>query len=387
MTKGGIMTTLYENDHMVRVQAGETAGTSNVQYYEYESFSYDLEKISEFPIVSKVGMERYLPLLPVESLPVQLNGKHGETPLSHAKTLGESVGLSNLWIKHEETNPTGCFKDRESAVVIAAAKEKGIAKVHVASSGNAALSTAAYAQKAGIECACFVPEKTTEEKKSLIKLFGATITEIPGFYEDVYRYVVDNKPDGWNVTSGKNYYRTEGNKTIAFELWEQMGVPDVIVVPCGNGGCLAGIWKGFVELKKLGKVSTLPQMVAVQVKDAAPLSVALKECKDFVVLGEIEDSIAEGIVAQESYCSPHAVAAIKDSGGYVVEVTDNEISQALGQVIKLESLIPEPTSAAVYAALPKLSCTPDATVVCINTGSGSKLLPEIMKIMKGGEPS
>ncbi len=357
------------------------------QYYEFSGPQYPLAELGQFPLagVHLVGLEKYLPLLPVKEFPVHLNGGEGNTPFEPFDVFGAQTGFTHLFVKHEELNPTGCFKDRESAVVIAKAVELGKKKVNVCSSGNAAVSTAAYAQKAGIECVCYVPEKTSEGKKQLIQLYGAKIIEIPGFYEDVYHYLVDMNPDGWNVTSGQNPYRTEGNKTIAYELWEQMGVPDVIVVPCGNGGCLAGIWKGFTELMKLGLIQKLPQMVAVQVKGAAPLAESLKQGKPFVVLGEIADSVAEGIVAQESYCSPAATKALIDSNGYVVEVTDTEIIAALKQVIQTHSFITEPTSAAVFAAIPKLSCPKDAMVVAINTGSGMKLLTEIMNIVKGGE--
>jgi threonine synthase len=352
-------------------------------YYEFHGPQYAPSEIGQFPLTDAhfVGIEKWLPLLPVNELPVHLNGGEGNTPLESFDAFGSQLGLSHLYVKHEECNPTGCFKDRESAVVIAKALELGKKKVTVCSSGNAAVSTAAYAQKAGIECVCYIPEKTSAGKKQLIELYGATIVEIPGFYEDVYRYLADTHPDGWNVTSGQNPYRTEGDKTIAYELWEQMGVPDVVVVPCGNGGNLAGIWKGFMELKHLGKIQTLPQMVAVQVEGAAPLAEALKQNKPYVVLGDIEDSVAEGIVAQESYCSPVAVDALKQSGGYVVEVTDVEIVQALKDVIQLHSFVTEPTSAAAFAALSKLTCPKDATVVAINTGSGMKLLPEILHLV------
>jgi threonine synthase len=361
----------------------EANGLDAAKYYEFQKFDYLYEQITTFP-VSGVGLERFLPLLPVEGLHVSL-GQTGDTPITHATKFGETVGLANLYIKQEEFNPTGCFKDRESIVVVSAAMEKGIDDIYVISSGNAALSTAAYAQKAGIRCTCYVPEKTSEEKKSLIQLFGAKLETIPGFYEDVYRTVVDRNPKGWNVTSGQNPYRLEGGKTIAFELFEQLGkVPDTIVIPSGNGGCLAATWNGFVELKKLGLIDTLPKMVSVQITKADPIAVAFEQHVPFVVLGDIENSIAEGIIAQESYCSPKAVEALTESQGYTVSVTDSEIVEALRTIIHTESIVPEPTSAAVYAALPKLHAAQDELVVAVNTGSGMKLLGEITQILGEG---
>ncbi|MEK9208580.1 MAG: pyridoxal-phosphate dependent enzyme [Patescibacteria group bacterium] len=355
----------------------------NDKYYEFADVTYDYNHIGEFPVHGATGLEKYLPLLPVEKLSASFGGIEGNTPTVILENLGKNLGFDFLYAKLEDQNPTGCFKDRESAVVISAAKNKGLKEVNIASSGNAALSTAAYSQRVGISCTCYVPEKTSKEKIILMKLFGAKVVKIPGFYEDVYKHLVDLNPPGWNVTSGQNELRTEGDKTIAFELWEQLGVPDVILVPSGNGGCLAGIWKGFKELKELNKIENLPKMVAVQVENAAPLKTALIKNKPYVILDSINDSVAEGIVALESYCSPHAVAAIKKSGGYVIEVSDSEIIYALKNIIKLESLVPEPTTAAVYAALPKLSEPANSKIVCINTGSGLKFLDEIAKLTGG----
>jgi len=352
------------------------------KYYEFIDFSYDYGAISDFPVPGKKGLNRYLPLLPVESVDTKIKNL-GNTPLEKAKKFGYEVGLSNLWIKREDLNPTGCFKDRESAVIISAAKERNITSVYVVSSGNAALSTAKFAKEAGIACTCYVPEKTSKEKKDLIQKYGAELELIPGFYEDVYRTVVDMHPKGWNVTSGQNPYRIEGGKTMAYEIVEQLKeVPDVVVIPSGNGGCLAATWKGFKELKEIGKIDKLPKMVCVQIKGAAPIKVALEQNKPYVVLGEIEDSVAEGIVAQESYNSPQAVQALKESGGYVIEVNDSEVISALKKIIETESIVPEPTSAATFAALYKLEEQSDSLVVAVNTGDGKKMIDEVKHLIQ-----
>lgn len=115
------------------------------------------------------------------------------TPLVKACNLGNKFGFNNLWIKREDLNPNGCFKDRESLIVILKAIEKKINNIHIVSSGNAALSTAAFANKFNINCTCFIPSKTSQEKQELIQFFGAKLIKIPGFYEDVYRRVVNSK--------------------------------------------------------------------------------------------------------------------------------------------------------------------------------------------------
>jgi len=353
-------------------------------YYEFTDILYPYTEVGEFPADAS-GMRRFLPLLPIEDYHVDISGL-GDTPLEKANALGEKLGFPNLWIKREDLNPTGCFKDRESAVIISMAVENGDEVVYIVSSGNAALSTAYYAKQAGIRCTCYVPEKTTQEKKDLIQTYGAELRTIPGFYEDVYRFVMDTDPLGLNVTSGRNPYRIEGGKTMAYEILEQLDgqVPDVIVIPSGNGGCLAATWKGFKELKELGLIEKLPQMVCVQIKGAAPIKIAFEQNLPFVRLKDIEDSVAEGIVAEESYNSPQAVQALTESGGYVIEVTDPEIITALGMVIDTEGFYPEPTAASTFAALSKLTCGKDALVVAVNTGDGKKMMGEIDHLLKIG---
>lgn len=364
-------------------KVSETVDNSD-RYYDFSDIPYDYDAVEHFPLPDRKGLARWLPLLPVEAIHSSIEGL-GDTPLTRATKFGQKVGLSNLWVKREDINPTGCFKDRESAVIISAAVERGHEAVYVISSGNAALSTTKFAVENGLDCTCVVPEKTSQDKIDLIKKYGAKLELIPGLYEDVYRTVVDREMPGWNVTSGQNPLRIEGGKTMAYEIFEQLGdVPDVIVIPSGNGGCLAATWKGFVELHKLGKISKLPKMVSVQIEGAAPIKVALERGVPYVRLddiGEIGDSVAEGIVAEESYNSPQAVRALQESGGYVIEVNDTEILQALKDIIETEDIVPEPTAAAVFAALPKLQEPSGALVVAVNTGDGKKMLAEIEHLL------
>jgi len=353
------------------------------KYYDYKFFNYSFNELVIFPDESQNGLSRYQQLLPVQNFGECSLGE-GHTPLTKATSLESKYGYSTIYIKHEELNPTGSFKDRESCLAIAIAKEKKLLEVTIASSGNAALSLAAYARKAKIRCVCFVPENTSQQKKSLIELFGARLHEVKGNYEYTYRYVADHFNLKNNLTSGICSERTEANKTIAFEIWEEIGVPDIVIVPCGNGGNIAGIWKGFSDLKKMGKTSKIPKMIAVQVKGAAPLAKALAVKKEFYILNNDIESIAEGILAEESFCSPKAIKAIQNSGGVVIEVTDQEIKMALTTVIHLESLMLEPTSAAAFAALAKLkslNVSIDSKIVVINTGSGMKMLSEIQQNM------
>jgi len=347
-------------------------------YFGYLEVQYDYEKITEFPLENEKGMARYMPLLPIINISHSLN--ENKTPLFELKRFGKRFS-STIWVKDETKSITGCFKDRESFVLVNKAIEFGHSSLIIVSSGNAALSLSAYATPAGIKCTCFVPTNTLKEKKELIEFFGGSTSTLGENYEDCYHKVVELDCTGWNCSSGLNPYAAEGDKTIAFEIFEELGVPDKIIVPCGNGTNLAGIYKGFKELKILGKTGKIPQMIGVQIKGQAPIAEAIKQGKLKCTITNLKKSIAESIVAMESYSSPKAVMAIKESGGIVVEVDDNEVSEALKELINEESFLIEPSSASVFAALKKI---PDKgeNIVCVATGTGLKMLEEIYKMLR-----
>lgn len=301
----------------------------------------------------------------------------GNTPLIRLQNLKKYYGGPNLYGKAEHLNPTGSFKDRETEVVTNIAKMQNIKEVAVISSGNAALSGAAHTQKAKIGCTCFIPEKTSPEKIKLIKLFGAKIQKLPGFFEDVYRQVIDNYPKLYHLTAGQNPFRELGVQKISFEIFQAIGVPDKTVVPIGNGSLLSGLYRGFEILRQEKRTDRFPQFIGVQIKNAAPVALALSSNEPYVRLENIEDSVAEGIVAKESYCSPKAVRALKNTGGLVVEVTDQELEYWQKIILQEESLLLEPTSVVVFPAMEKININKQEKIVAILTGTGLKSLHKI----------
>lgn len=346
------------------------------KYYGYCSVIYNYEAISEFPLQNQNSWNKYLPLLPIHEFKSSYNEQ--KTPLIHLKKFGDKNGFPHLYCKDESKNPTGSFKDKGTAVTINKAIELGIKNVLVASSGNAAVSTAAYAVRAGIQCVCLVPKSLSVGKRFLITLYQAKTQEVLGDYETVYRKTIDGVYKEWNITPGFNPLQDEGVKIIGFEIWEDIGVPDSIMVPCGNGTLLFGIYKAFVELLLLKKIIKIPQLIGIQIKNASPLKIAFEEKKEWVTLDDAPDSIAEGIIARESYASPKVMKALQKTNGYIIEVTDTEVKQALKEIISLEGLLPEPTSAAVFTGIKKLPKT-DQTIVCIQSAGGQKNLKEIME--------
>lgn len=340
--------------------------------FSYLEVIYDYPSVKMFPEFNVKSWDRFLSLLPIDRFSVSLN--EISTEPTRLNKLGDILGYSNLFLKDETKNVTGSFKDKESLISINKALELGFKQVYTVSSGNGAISAGAYATKAGIDCKCFVPSKTSQAKLEMIKKFRGIIIKFPGLYEDVYQKVVKIKPKGWHVTSGVNPFGNEGDKITSFEIWESIGVPDYLVVPCGNGGNLYGIWKGFYELKLLGLTKNIPKMIGVQIEGAAPLKEALNKNVSTISLDNIKDSIAEGIVAKESYTSPKAIKALENSGGEVITVNDQEILKAMEQVEKNEVVLPEITAASVFAALPKLKCSSQAKIVAVLTGTGMKYL-------------
>lgn len=352
-------------------------------YYNFLEILYDYNKIKKIKTENKLKILKHL--LPLNNNNNKIFLGEGNTPLLRIFNFSAICKNNQVFVKNEAQNPAGSFKDRETAIVIAKAVELKYGKVAVISSGNAALSASVYANKANINCECFIPKRTSSAKKLILKLFDANLHLLDCDYERIYRKITDRPPkDAWNITSGKNIYREEGSKAIAFEIWEKIKVPDIIITPMGNGTLMAALYKGYFELNKIGLANKVPQLIGVQIKNSAPIGQAVLKNKDYITLRQAPESVAEGIIARESYDSPKAVRAIKESGGYVIEVTDREIKYALKKIIKTESLIPEPTSAVVYAALNKLKLKNEANkkIVCIQTGSGTKNLEEITKNLR-----
>lgn len=349
-------------------------------YYGYLTLMYDYKNVKIDKNNGSFNWNKYLHLLPFTKF--QINFNEQKTPLIKLKNFGQKYSLLNLFVKDESKNPTGSFKDKESICVINKAIEWNIQKVFIVSSGNAAVSLSAYAHKAGIECLSLVPKKTSVGKRILVSLYGGKLQEMEGNYEQIYRYAIDNHYQGWNCTPGINPVKEEGIKIIGYEIWEDIGVPDVIVTPCGNGTLLFGIYKAFKELQFLGLISKLPKLIGVQIKNAAPLKVAWQQKKDFVTLSHIPDSIAEGIIAEESYSSPKVMLALKDTNGEIVEINEQEITESINEIIKLESIIPEPTAAVVFSAIKKIKITnPNENIVLIQSAGGTKNLKEITEIL------
>ena len=287
----------------------------------------------------------------------------GNTPLV------ESSSNQDLYYKNEGINPTGSFKDRGTALTVEKALEQDVENLHICSSGNAALSLAVYCQKAGIDCICHIPQKTSEGKKQLMKAFGADLKEYDAIYEKIFHHLQDAELEGWNVTPGAADISMQAYEEIASEIIKDGIEPDQVIVPCGNGTNLAGIWQGF---KSHGLE---PEMIGVQIEGSSPIKKALEEEIKHGVVEDPGESMAEGIIASESFNCAEAVKAIKESSGCLETVEECEIEKGMNDLMK-EGVVCEPTSAIVKPVSEKYS----GTTVAVITGSGLKNHDKIKKI-------
>jgi threonine synthase len=325
------------------------------------------------------GIWRFRALLPFEAdvRPVSLD--EGRTPLIRAVNISKTLGVRNLHVKNEGQNPTGSFKDRGMTVSVTRAMQAGVRVLICASTGNTSASMSAYAARAGVRAAIIVPSgKVAAGKMVQATAYGATIIRVDGSFDDALSMLlgtISGLP-GFSGMNSVNPYRLEGQKTTAFEVYEQLGfsVPDYVVLPVGNAGNISAIWKGFKELRDFGITQKLPRMVGVQAEGASPIAGAFWRGSDVITPVQNPNTIASAIRIGRPASGKKALAALKESNGMVLTVTDEEITAARRLLSSKEGIFVEPASAAPIAALVEIGgrLEKDAIVVCVATGNGLK---------------
>jgi threonine synthase len=318
-------------------------------------------------------VERYRDYLPVTAATPALSLGEGQTPLVALRRLGARIGLANVYAKVEGQNPTGSFKDRGMVVAVAKAVEEGARAVICASTGNTSASAAAYGAAHGLEVVVVLPAGRIATGKLLqARVAGARVVAVEANFDAALRIVrALSEQDDHPVTlvNSVNPYRLEGQKTAAFEVCDDLGrAPDVLAIPVGNAGNISAYWAGFREYAAAGAVSSVPRMFGFQAAGAAPL-----------VHGrpiDEPDTIATAIRIGNPASWTKAIAARDESGGRIDAVTDDEILAAWRALATEEGIFCEPSSAASVAGIIALARTdaipPDATVVCVLTGTGLK---------------
>jgi threonine synthase len=290
------------------------------------------------------------------------------------------LGLEEVYFKNEGQNPTGSFKDRGMTVAITRAVELGAKTVVCASTGNTSASMAAYAARAGLRAVVLVPKgKITKGKLLQAIVHGARITQVRGNFDRALEKAraLAQKGELYLVNS-VNPYRIEGQKTLAFEIWEQLHyrVPDAVVVPVGNAGNISAIWKGFWELQEFRLTDRTPRMIGIQASGAAPIAAAYLRGESMVVPWKHPETSASAIRIGAPASWKKALKAVQESAGAMLTVSDSEIIRAQRLLANHEGIFAEPASSASVAGLAKAFrlrlVKPRDRIVCVITGHGLK---------------
>ena len=335
-------------------------------------------------------MWRYRELLPVEEDTPNTPLRVGWSPLYEEPRLAEQLGLKRLWVKDDGQNPTASLKDRASAMAVAKAREAGAKVIACSSTGNAASSLAGNAAAAGLKTYIFVPSRAPKGKVAQLMTFGATVISVQGSYEETFelsKQAIDRW--GWyNRNAAINPYLSEGKKTVALEIMEQLSwqVPDYIAISVGDGCTIAGLWKGLKDLYAIGFIDRLPRLISAQAEGCCPINRAIAENKPWEPMEEntLADSIAVGVPRN----ADKALTAIRESDGIVVNVSDQEIMAAPQLRGRTCGVFGEPAGVTGAAGVKKLCeqgvIGKDDTVVSVVTGNGLKDVANAIKA--AGEP-
>lgn len=344
---------------------------------------YDHDNLRWLPLRSRIeagpkSIWRYADLLPVSRNPA-VDLFSGFTPLLPAPRLGAELGLRRLHIKNDAVNPTWSFKDRAVSIGSAAALQFGYTVLACASTGNLANSVAAHAARAGLRAYVFVPAGIEPSKILASAIYGATVVEVEGGYDEVNRLCAEiGEEHHWaflNVNMRPFY--SEGGKTLAYEVAEQLGwqAPHDVVVPVASGNLLVKIHRGFQELAALGLIPEAATRVhGAQPQGCAPVATAFREGTEVrpVRPSTIAHSLAIGTPADGRY----AVDTARSTGGRIEAASDEEIVEGIMLLARTEGIYTETAGGVTVAVLRKLASAgaldPDGVTVAYITGAGLK---------------
>jgi threonine synthase len=324
---------------------------------------------------------RYRGFMPINDFSKIVSLNEGGTGLHPCPRLAKHLGVRRLYVKNEGENPTGSFKDRGMTVGVTKAVELGVKSVICASTGNTSASLAAYAAKAGLQCAVLIPSgKIAYGKLSQAMIYGAKVIQVRGNFDQALDVVLKLSEKHRNIylLNSINPFRIEGQKSLGYEICDQLNQEalDRLVVPVGNAGNISAIWKGFTEFHELGLIKTLPKMTGIQAVGAAPIVQAIKTGSDTIVPVVKPETVATAIRIGAPVSWKKALNAIRESHGTAETVTDAEILDAQKTLAQVEGLFVEPASASSIAGLKKLiengEIDKDERVVCVTTGHGLK---------------
>ncbi len=342
-------------------------------------------------------MWRYGPLLPIASgariPPLTVGG----TPMYHAPRLASTAGVGRVLVKDEGRQPTASLKDRASAMAVTKAMEVDAEVVTTASTGNAAAALAGMAASVGLDTVIFVPASAPEAKIAQLLAYGSTVVLVEGSYGDAFGLCMEAAAEhGWyNRNTGYNPYMTEGKKTAGLEILEDLGwqAPDAIFVSVGDGSIIGGVHKAVKDALGLGWIDTAPRIFGIQAAGSDYLVQAFESGEDVLTKQPIAaETVADSISADLPRDRVKAMAAVTETNGAFLRVTDDEILGAIPELAQRSGVFAEPAGAAPYAGLlaaSKQGFVGDGDrVVLLATGSGLKDVASAMRAVAaaGAEP-
>jgi threonine synthase len=328
------------------------------------------------------NMWRYRELMPVFDGEVPVTLGEGFTPLFHARALGATLGLEQLYIKDESLNPTNSFKARGQSAAITRAKYLGATTIALPTAGNAGNAAAAYSAAAGLACEVFIPRDAKRPFVDECRLYGAHVTLVDGLITDAGRLAAEQgAAAGWyDVSTLKEPYRIEGKKTMAYELVEQLGgaVPDVVLYPTGGGTGLVGMWKAFDEMDALGWIprGQRPRFVSVQAAGCAPVAKAFHEGAQRTEPWVNAQTLAYGLRVPSPLGGFICLRALRETHGTAIAIEEEEMQRATVELASRSGIDVCPEGGAAWAALAQLRKSgfvrPADRVIVFNTGTGLK---------------
>lgn len=336
---------------------------------------------------------RYRPLLPIEPESPVPPLTVGGTPLYKTDRVAALLKLKHVWVKDDGRLPTASFKDRASAIAVVKGRERKAEIITTASTGNAAAALSGLCASVGQRNVIFVPQSAPPAKIAQLLVFGSTVLLVRGTYDDAFELCLQAaKEFGWyNRNTGYNPYMTEGKKTASLEICEQLGwdAPDRIFVSVGDGCIIGGLHKGLKDLMALGWINKMPKLMGVQAAGSAALYEAWRTNMNAMDMQPIDaQTIADSISAGMPRDRIKALAAVRETEGAYIKVSDEEILAAIPVLGQNAGVFAEPAGAASYAGLVKAVAdglvNPDERIVVLVTGNGLKDVASARKSV--GEP-
>jgi threonine synthase len=355
--------------------------------YDYEAIGrvFDRDRLAAD---RDTTMWRYRPLLPVAAGAPVPPLTVGGTPTYESPRLAALAGVARVWVKDEGRQPTASLKDRASAMGVAKAMEFGAAIITTASTGNAAAALSGVSASVGMRNVIFVPESAPSAKVAQLLAYGSTVVLVEGNYNAAFELCMAAADRyGWyNRNTGFNPFMTEGKKTAMLELLEQLAweVPDAVFVSVGDGSIIGGLHKGAKDALALGWIPRMPRIFGVQAAGSDFMVQAFENDENVLTKSPIAaETVADSISADLPRDRIKAMAAVRETGGAYLRVDDDAILAAIPEMARGSGVFGEPAGAAAWAgvavAVGRGLIGPGDTVAVLNTGSGLKDVPSVMR--------